>query len=86
MGLLILLGCAVLASVVFHLSSRNFALACVLSGATASVVLTLLDTYRRGHPDKFAPIALLVGTLYGVVVSVGVGGILRMLLQLLGRK
>ena len=78
-GVLILVVAAVVISIPMHLRLRGFEKATIVSGVAASLLLQVLDTVRRGYPDKLALVALVFGAFWGTVVSAAVGLLVRRL-------
>ena len=78
-GVLFLLGCAALASVPVHLRVKQFVFASALSGTMASIVFAIVDTAIRGYADPFRPVSLVIGAVWGTVMSACVGGVVRIL-------
>jgi len=76
-GVLILLACAALASVPVHLRVKQFVLASALSGTIASMAFAVIDTVNRGYADPFLPISLVMGGVWGTVMSACVGAVVR---------
>ncbi len=78
-GVLILVVAAVAVSIPMHLRRGGFGRATLVSGLAASLLLQVLDTVRRGHPDEFALVALIFGAFWGALVSAVVGLVVRRL-------
>jgi hypothetical protein len=78
-GVLILIAVALVFAVLAHLRIREFVTATVVSGLAATVLFLMLDTIRHGYVDKFALIALVVGTFWASLVSALVGAVVRIL-------
>ncbi len=76
-GLLLLALFTIVASIFFHLRGRGFVLASLTSAITAISALLIVDTIRRGSPDKMLPIAFVIGAVYAFLISLVVGWITR---------
>ena len=76
-GIILLLAVAIGASLFLHSRDRSFLRASFISAIIATGVLQIADVIYRGYPDKFLPIAFVVGGLISFVISIVVGLILR---------
>ncbi len=78
-GVLLLVIAAAVFAIPLHLRVRGFWDATLVSGLAASLLLQVLDTARRGYPDKFALVGLIFGTIWGALVSAAIGLCVRKL-------
>ncbi|MHA3771904.1 hypothetical protein ACXR0O_10250 [Verrucomicrobiota bacterium sgz303538] len=76
-GILLLVAVSIIAAAAFHAKGRSFLLANFASALTAIGTVLVVDTIRLGHPDKFLPIAFVVGGIYAFLISLPVGLITR---------
>jgi hypothetical protein len=72
-GIIVLASLSIMAAVVSHLLVRRYLLATLCGAAVAIVVFLTVDCIRRGYPDKFLPVAFVVGGVlaFGIGLLVG---------------
>ena len=80
-GILLLAAVSIVAAAVFHAKSRSFLLANFASALIAIGTVLVVDTIRRGYPDKFLPIAFVVGGIYAFLISLPVGLLTRWVIK-----
>jgi hypothetical protein len=76
-GMLVLLGITLVASLIMHLLLRNFFIACFIAAVVSTGLFEVLATIHLGHVDKFMGIAIIVALVLTFTVSAMVGFVMR---------
>jgi hypothetical protein len=76
-GLILLVAVAIAASLFLHFRDRSLLRASFISSIIATGVLQIADVIYRGYPDRYLPIAFVVGLAVAFVISTCIGLLIR---------
>ena len=72
-GLLVLVGCGLIASVISHSLVKRYLLGCLVGAILGDVLFQVAAYVREGHLDPFVAIALITGFVVSFAIALLVG-------------
>jgi MFS superfamily sulfate permease-like transporter len=84
--ILVLVGLCTVVSVAAHWWIRSYGGACLAAALASTALMQVITWVELGHFDKFLPIAVVVGAIWGLAVAVPVGWLVRLIRSRWGRR